>query len=289
MAVEFADYAPAQHTMGFPLHVLPGALLASGRHAESAVPGLDYLHGSGWWEWSFRLGPLACAWLLAGLVAARRCWTLVAVGAAFLVLALDTPLWPLLRELPLWRTQRSPSRFLLLALLPFAVAAAVGWQRSFEAARARWPRAALAAALAVALFAAVGLERESRAWQRAAVGAPLAPRDHRPQPLRIDGAAGTRAELVGFEPNRFTYRATSPRGGLVVLPLRYREGSDAWSAAGLPVISQQGKLAVDVPSGERDIVMTYRPRHFAVGAAISAASLLALVGLLWRGRMRAPG
>jgi hypothetical protein len=42
---------------------------------------------------------------------------------------------------------------------------------------------------------------------------------------------------------------------------------------------------VDVPRGERDIVMIYRPRFFSAGVATSAITLLSIGGTrLWRRR-----
>ena len=46
--------------------------------------------------------------------------------------------------------------------------------------------------------------------------------------------------------------------------------------------TDRGKLAVDLPAGERDIVMIYRPEYFYTGAALSAGTLMVLGGSVAR-------
>jgi hypothetical protein len=63
------------------------------------------------------------------------------------------------------------------------------------------------------------------------------------------------------------------------------KGAPEWRVDGLSASSQRGKLAVDVPRGERDIVLVYRPRFFSAGIATSAITLLCVGGTwLWRRR-----
>ena len=74
----------------------------------------------------------------------------------------------LLVDLPVWRTQRSPSRFLVLTVFAFTVCGAIGWQRLWETRIARWPHALPAIASVAALLVAVDAWVESRPWQSAA-------------------------------------------------------------------------------------------------------------------------
>jgi uncharacterized membrane protein YfhO len=125
------------------------------------------------------------------------------------------------------------------------------------------------------------------------VGKAFAVRSHQPRrkELRVDTRAV--ATLHEFSPNRWVYRVTAKEAVRIVFPLRYaknarerqRRGEDPgvsdWRVAGLPAVAEDGKLAVDVPPGTRDVVLSYRPRFFGVGAAASAASLLALGVVMW--------
>jgi hypothetical protein len=292
MFAEFADYDPTQRTAGLPLALLWRSVAGGGQHPELVPAGMALAHGSGWWEYAFYVGPLALACLLAGLATARRCWPLVAIGAFFFVLAIDWPaplgfldVWPRLVELPVWRSQRSPSRFLFIAVFALVAVGGVGLQRFWELARPRAPRRVLALALAVTALVGGQLFAESLPWQRAPLGEPLPPRDHRPHPLRLGSPETAVAELREFAPNRLVYRVVAESEARIVFPFRLGEGTHEWRVDGLPASSERGKLAIDVPPGEHDISMIYRPRLFYPGIAITTASVLALVATaLWRAR-----
>lgn len=293
MLAEFAAYAPTAKTGGLPLGLVVSSLTAHDQYAELVTPKVVYTHGSGWWEYAFFVGPIALVTLALGSLAARRCWPLVAIGLCFFVLAVEWPAplrglapWPWLEDLPVWRTQRSPSRLLFLALFAFSVVGAVGLQRAWES-RAHWPRAVPLLAAAMASLVCVDLLAEGRSWQRAALGEPLRSKDHRPRPLRLGEPGGATAELVEFAPNRLVYRVTAERRARIVFPFRYGKGTPEWRVDGLPAQDWGGKLALDVPPGERDIVMVYRPRFLYTGLVVSAASLLWLgvaTGARRRGR-----
>ncbi|MEE8507644.1 MAG: hypothetical protein V3T07_01155, partial [Myxococcota bacterium] len=104
-------------------------------------------------------------------------------------------------------------------------------------------------------------------------------------------------ELRAFAPNRLVYRARAERPGRIVFPFRYGRGAAEWRVEGLtavsepagsePAVSEGGKLAVDLPAGERDVVMVYRPRFFTTGWGTSVLTLLVVLGALIRsGRKR---
>jgi hypothetical protein len=284
MIAEFAEYAPSQHTPGLPLGLLWSSAAGGGQHPELSPPGLALVHGGGWWEYAFFIGPVAALALLLGAAAARRCWPLIAIGSCFFVFAIDWPaplawldVWPRLLDLPLLRTQRSPSRFLFLSLFTLVIVGGVGLQRLWELTRPRAPRLVPALAAALTALIAAQLFCESLAWQRAPLGEPLAVRDHRPHPLHLGDPGTATAELRGFAPNRLVYRARAESETRIVFPFRQRPGSGEWRVDGLPALSERGKLAVDVPPGEREIVMIYRPPLFHPGLGVTAASVLALV------------
>ena len=146
-------------------------------------------------------------------------------------------LWPLLEDLPVWRSQRAPSRFLFLALFAFLVVAAPGGERLRARAQAQRRRALAVFVWGLALLVSADLWVESRAWQRAATGPAIATADHRPRPLVVQ-APGARAELREFAPNRLRLRGGgAPRGaGRAARPLRQAGGPESrvagWKSGG---------------------------------------------------------
>jgi hypothetical protein len=294
MLVEFADYDPTARVQGLPLGLAFSTLVTRGQHPGFLADGVRFDHGSGWWEYAFYIGPVACLYLVAGIAAARRCTGLLCIGCFFWLLAVEWPasfswldIWPWFEGLPIWRTQRGPSRFMVLALFSFAVVAALGMQRLWDLWGERRPHWATPAVWVLALLVAGDLFVESLPWQRAALGAPLQSQDHRPKPTRLTGTHGAVAELTEFEPNRLVYRAIAPRESRVKFPFRLKEGSREWRVDGLPAVSDQGKLAVDLPAGDREVVMIYRPEYFEVGAGTSVATLVVLgIATAWRSRSR---
>jgi hypothetical protein len=295
MWAEFAAYDPEARIPGLPAGLLAASLAAPGQGPERVAPGLDYAHGAGWWEYAFYVGAPALVVLAAGLAAARRCWPLVVTGGFFFLLALEWPVvwldvWGRLEPLPVWRTQRSPSRFLFLALFALTIAAGPGLQRLYAAARSRWPRAAPLIAAGVLSIIACDLFVQALAWQASAAGPPVAQRDHRPHPVSF-ASRDVRAELTEFAPNRLVYRVASARPAELVLPLRHRPGAPEWRLeGGLPIRSHDGRLAVRLPAGERELVLRYRPPLLGVGLAVSAVAWAALAATaLVAARRAAPG
>ena len=108
-------------------------------------------------------------------------------------------------------------------------------------------------------------------------------------------APGVRAELREFAPNRLLYRVEAQRAAQVVLPLRFgpRGAREAeWQveseAGAWRPLEHEGRLALEVPPGEHEVVLQYRPPGLRAGAALSLASALLCGGLaVWRRRRRA--
>ncbi|MGE4605603.1 MAG: hypothetical protein AAEJ52_02555, partial [Myxococcota bacterium] len=136
MLAEFADYDTTMRMRGIPVAALIPTLLAPAQHPDFITTGVEFDHGSGWWEYAFYTGPFAVSFILIGVLAARRSWGLLLIGCFFLLLSVELPrslhafgLWQWLEGLPVWRTQRGPSRFLFLTLFCFLTVAAIGVQR----------------------------------------------------------------------------------------------------------------------------------------------------------------
>ncbi len=292
---EFAGYAPTARIQGLPAGALLTALTAGGQGPELIDPRIAYAHGAGWWEYAFYVGPVVLVCLVAGCLAARGSWPGLVIGVFFLALAVEPlGLWSLLEALPVWRSQRAPSRFLFLALFAFLVVAAAGGERLRARAQAQKTRAVAVLVWGIALVVSADLWVESRAWQRAATGPAIATADHRPRPLVVQ-APGARAELREFAPNRLRYGVEARSAARIVLPVRFaRPGAReaewrAESEAGAwRPLDREGRLALEVPPGEHEVVLRYRPPGLLAGAALSLGSVLFCgVLALWRRRRRA--
>lgn len=103
-------------------------------------------------------------------------------------------------------------------------------------------------------------------------------------------AARRTAEIVGYEPGRVRIVTDADAPAVLVLTDTWYPG---WRAEvdGRPATlwrADHAFRAVAVPAGRHEIVMRFRPRSVALGAALSGVALLVLVGLLWRGRGEPP-
>ena len=298
MGLEFADYAPLATLQGLPVGLLLLSLVGPGQSAAQLDPRIVFEYGAGWWEYAFYLGPVALAAVFVGCVAGRRAWPLLAIGIFFLALSLEPGgAWALLEELPIWRSQRCPSRFLFLSLFAFTVVGASGLERLRQRASVRLPRVAVAAAWLLAGFVAGDLWIASRPWQDEATGPAIERVDHRPRPLELRSAGG-RARLEAFEPNRLRYRVHANGESAVVLPVRFGKSGVEWSveadgiedSSELRLSARQGKLALNVPQGEHEIVLHYRPPGLRAGVALSGVTVAVLLGwTIHRSRSRRGG
>ncbi len=300
MAMEFGDYDPAARTLGFSAGSLIQSLLARGQGPATTWPGLDFDHGAGWWEFAFYVGPLGLLVMSTAFVAWRRTWPLLLIGLFYLALALEgTSLWSLLVDLPVWRTQRSPSRFVEVVFFVFLAAAGPGLQWLYGWGRERKPKLAMGLVVLLALGLGGDLFVQSLPWQRGAVGSEFEAKEHRPQPLEFASGTGAQARLHVFSPNRLVYRVEAQTAGRVVFPIRHSKGGKArwkqggassgseWLVRGLgpaPWVGQaglgkDGKLALDFEAGQWEVEFRYRPRFFSTGLWVSLASVLALAGM----------
>lgn len=294
MLAEFSGYAPTARIMGLPPSLLFATLAEQGQAPGLAPEGIRYEHGAGWWEYAFYTGVPALGCLGAGLVATRRVWPLLLPGLFFLALSLHwgggaeaSGAWALLRDLPVWRTQRSPSRFLFLALFCLCIAAGPGLGRLWRDLRGRFGGAATLAGCLVLGVVASDLFTQSLAWQQAAVGEAIASRDHRPRPLVVRLPGGGEARLARFAPNELVYEVRAPEPARVELPLRFGRQGAEWDARPFLPASRDGKVAFDVPAGAHEITLRYRPPLLREGLAVTAATWALLLGLGAR-RLRGP-
>jgi hypothetical protein len=143
---------------------LSAALLLPGQTFRTEVPGIP---ADQWFEVGLYVGAAAAAWLVVGALMAggRREQPLRALAVAFVVLALgpfhESAPWSLARQLPVLATQAFPSRWLYLAVLLTACAAAGASERLLT--RAGRARAALEVALLLfAAWVAVDIAKAAR-------------------------------------------------------------------------------------------------------------------------------
>ena len=266
MSAEFASYAAEIQLPAFP----PWGLLWS-----LVVPGQDPLtvgnKAFGRWEYDFYVGSMALLLLLVGAATgARRAWTWtwIAAAALFLVMSIDfdprTPAaepWSIIKDLPVWKSQRCPARFFIVALTAALVVAGVGLQSLWERARARWRRPLLRVAAGIAIVAIYAdLFLAAVPWERDAGGAPLPAHNYISAVLTV--SQGT-FRLKDFSPNRVVYEVDTP-GGRIDQLLRFRDAH--WHP-----VSDEANLA----AGKQEIVVAYSPPFFRLGLLISGVTVIA--------------
>jgi len=96
------------------------------------------------------------------------------------------------------------------------------------------------------------------------------------------GTAGT-VKRTGWSPNRVSMRVEVPKPSRVLVNQNWAPG---WHASVGTVVSHEGLLAVDVPSGTHQVTLSFLPWSTAAGAAVTVTALLALGALAWRARRR---
>jgi hypothetical protein len=297
MLAEFHAYAPGVRNAGFPPAAALWSLTQRGQSAATAHPAIVFQLGTGWWEYAFYLGVVPCIFLVAGLIAARRRWPLLLVGGFFLAISLDLRWagsfldpWGLIADLPGWRTQRVPSRFLFVAIFLLLAAAAIGVQRWLDGVRERRRlHAALRGAVALgAMLVFVDLRIESSPWQEGGSGSEKVSLDHRPPIALTPTAPGGSARFNGFTPNRFAVSVRSPVPAHLILLGEREDRKPNWRVEGGTLESLAGRVAVRVEPGEREVIFRYWPRYFGLGLVVSGLTLL-LATLFASGAFRSRG
>jgi hypothetical protein len=256
---------------------------------QTVRPEMAMLFGAGWWEYCFFLGITGAALLAVGLAAvplsSRRATDarVVAIPSiVFLLLGLHFSFdgrfpspWELVENLPVWRTQRAPSRFIIVALTGLLLMAGLGAQALLERVRRVRLRRAIPWAASLVLLAE--LHAFSLPWQAAAHAGDVPARDHL---FGTPPRQGVPVTLERFSPNRLVYRVESvetPAPRWIVLPFEDPAHRLEWHPIGLRAgWNETGLLLVEIPSNTSDVVLRYRPRHFLAGALLSIVSLVLL-------------
>jgi hypothetical protein len=237
-------------------------------------------------------------------------------------------LFALLRELPVLSALRYPERFLWLAILFACEPAARSLEkipRLGEGARWRYGAVAvLGAGLALTLWGQIttfhraasartlgalqaapedAAFRQSRGnrWLAAHVQAqnlgslscwevhPVVQSarlrgDLAAEEYLADATAGT-ASRTSWSPNRVAVKAVLMRATRLLVNQNWHPG---WRASVGTVVSEEGLLAVDLPAGEHDVVLTFAPRSARTGAWVSLVAAASLAALAWRLRRGLP-
>jgi hypothetical protein len=92
--------------------------------------------------------------------------------------------------------------------------------------------------------------------------------------------AGT-VKRVAWSPNHVTIHATLTRPARVLVNQNWHPG---WHASLGTVVSNEGLLAVDLPSGDSVVTLSFRPWSTMAGAGVSLTALAMLALLGWRAR-----
>lgn len=254
----------------------------------------------------FELRHRRSGWLFASLA----CCVWVAMGRA------ATPsLFDGLRQLPLFDMLRSPERFLVVAALIVSQGAGRALTSMQARARSnpRWVWGVRVATLALLLnssfqisnfFAAARMrtlvptppeiaqpfhQARGNRWAVTEFGAmnrgSLSCWEAYPVPqsrlLRADltdeavleDPTSGQVEQTDWSPNRMHFRLSLRRASRLVVNQNHHPG---WRASGGTVTNHEGLLAVEVPPGETEVRLTFRPRSAVVGFTVSLLTGLAL-------------
>ena len=92
--------------------------------------------------------------------------------------------------------------------------------------------------------------------------------------------AGT-VKRVSWSPNRIVLHANLSRPARVLVNQNWHPG---WHSSVGTVVSNEGLIAVDLPSGEHEVELRFRPWSTVAGAGVTLTSLLVLAALGWRAR-----
>lgn len=109
---------------------------------------------------------------------------------------------------------------------------------------------------------------------------PLAGPDAQEYPKTVATGTVTR---TSWSPNRIVLAVDFREPGRVLVNQNY---APDWHASVGKVVSDGGLLAVDVPAGQRELTLYYRPTSFMVGLALTILSFLLSVFLLARARAK---
>ncbi|MBX3204372.1 MAG: hypothetical protein KF764_04850 [Labilithrix sp.] len=88
-----------------------------------------------------------------------------------------------------------------------------------------------------------------------------------------DPAVG-KAKRVSWSPNQIVVHASMATAGRLLVNQNWHPG---WRSSVGDVVSDEGLLAVDLPAGERDVTLSFRPRSALAGGAVTLAALASLV------------
>ena len=83
-----------------------------------------------------------------------------------------------------------------------------------------------------------------------------------------------RARRVSWSPNKLVVHVTMAAPGQLLVNQNWHPG---WRSSIGTVASANGQLAVDLPAGETDVTLTFRPRTAIAGGTVTLVSLLALI------------
>jgi hypothetical protein len=96
--------------------------------------------------------------------------------------------------------------------------------------------------------------------------------------------AGT-VKRVSWSPTSIVVHAAMTKPGRMLVNQNWAPG---WHSSVGEIVSNEGLLGVDLPAGESDVTLTFRPWSTVGGALVTATALASLAFLVWRRRKRGP-
>ncbi len=308
-----------------PLWILPTMLFSFNQSLFA-----DHIRGYvwGWHEYGAFVGPLAMLLVVIALVQFKRNWRYALLIGISLLIVFGSFLppwspWDILHHLPGFESIRVPSRFILLALIAFAILAGRGMDivLSYAGSRRRlvaYGTAAVIAATHLAVCLPILGETFTRAPEYVAyqqdfkqiAGDPnhmyaafLANRGtiqaawlsaYREGRGIIDRSNRTWewfaqqnavvVERRTFTPNRITFSLHADRPDTLVVSQGYDPG---WHREdGEPVGKFAELVALDIAPGDTKAEIYYYPNYFMLGLWVSLISILAAIGIYLRFRLR---
>jgi hypothetical protein len=280
-----------------------------------------------WWgEYGCYIGPVLALLIVMAIVLRYRTykrwiWLMVGFGLIMVGNHFSFMPWGILKQLPVYKALRVPTRYGLLVMLCIAVVAAymledlIHWLKARNRKRLARKLAVILTVLIAADLWSYGIHILSKMKHEQVEPVPVRKtfrqepgnRKYMEQYVRANTGTVdcyeadwiTPSEHLGFNltseawPIRrrhatVTQRSWSPNrielevNAANATTIIYNMNNDKWWRTSVgDIVTHKGLLGIRVPAGTHSIVLSYEPFPFYIGAMVSAVSLLTVIGLLF--------